>query len=562
MSGAASARGDIGVRVLFLACLAVVALLVIPPVATLLWQSFSGPQGPGPVASFDAYRKVLGTASTYTLLLNTVTFSATMTVVAGTMGFLFAWVAARTNAPLSALMPIAILLPYLIPPMLGAVCWILLLSPSNGIINMLLEPLVGPRFFNIYSFAGMVFVETLYAFPIAFMFFYAALVTIDPAQEEAASVAGAPAWRILLDTTIPTVLPAILSVATLLFIIGFESFDVAWFLGYPAKIYILSVEIFLLTSYDYPPDIAAASVYGAIALVASFVLVAAYRRMTREPERFSTVSGKAYRTGTIDLGWLRYPASALFFGLIGIIGVIPILLLLAISLEMVRWPFAIAGHPGLANFAWILTQPESQDAILHTAELAIAGAFVVVTGSFLISYITTRTNLRGRGLLDYLAFLPFGFPGTVLAVGLITLLISTPLYNTIWIMLLAFTVKFLPFGLRNVTSGMLQIGRELEEASVTSGGSLATTLRRVILPLAMPSMISAWSLLFIIYGRQFSLPLMLSSPGSQLITIVLFQEWDSGAIGHVAAFGVFMVLASLPFLILARWTRSGSMAVE
>jgi iron(III) transport system permease protein len=545
-------------RILLVVFILGTGLLVVLPVLTLLWESLSRDTQAGRVISLGSYAQVLGRGSTYSLLFTTAAFSASMTVIAGTLGLVFAWIAARTNAPFRSLMPVAILLPYLVPPTLGSISWIFLLSPSNGIINEWLAPLLGPRFFNIYSFSGMVFVETLYTFPLSFMFFYATLVTLDPTLEEASAVAGAGAWGTFWDTTVPSMIPTILSVATLLFIIGFESFDVAWFLGYPAKIYTLSVEIFLLTRYNFPADIGAASVYGAIALVPAMLLVWTYRRVTRDRGRFTAISGKGYREGQVDIGWLRIPAAVLFYALVVIIGIVPILLLLGISIDVVHWPFSIGGTPSLANFIWILSDDESRGAILNTAVLAIGGALAVVIASFFIAYLTMRTDLRGRGVLDYLAFLPFGFPGTVLAVGLISLLIATPVYDTIWIMLIAFAIKFLPYGLRNISNAMLQIDRELEEASLTSGAGLFTTLRRIVLPLVTPGLIAAWSLLFIVYGRQFSLPLMLSSTGSEVITITLFQEWDAGKMGHVAAYGIFLVGCSLPFLILARWLRRGT----
>ena len=140
----------------------------------------------------------------------------------------------------------------------------------------------------------------------------------------------------------------------------------------------------------------------------------------------------------------------------------------------------------------------------------------------------------------------------MLAVGLIEGFIRTPIYNTIWIMVIAFVIKFLPYGLRNVSGSMLQIHRELEEASLSSGAGLLTTLRRVVLPLALPGIISGWSLLFIVFMRQFTLPAMLSSPGSQVATIVLFQEWEAGQVGHVAAVGCAIMALCVPFIIIAR----------
>ncbi|HYG85425.1 MAG TPA: iron ABC transporter permease [Azospirillum sp.] len=547
--------------ILMIACIAVIGTIVLVPSSALIFESFSTRTAAGDVLSLDNYVKVLSQERTFDLLLATVGFSLAMTFVAGSLGFVFAWIAARTNTPFRRFMPIAVLLPYLVPPTLGAVMWILLLSPSNGIINTLLAPIVGGPLFNIYSFAGMVFVESLYTFPLSFMFFYASLSTLDPTLEEAAAVSGAGTLRTFLHTTLPSMWPTIISVATLLFIIGFESFDVAWFLGYPAKIYILSIEVFLLTRFNYPPDIGAAAVYGVIALVLAMFLVVLYRQVTSRRGRFVSITGKGYHTGVLDIGRWRYATCGFFYGLIAVIGVLPVTLLIAISLNAVSWPFAVTPDVSLTNFLWIFNDPEARRALWNTATLAFFGALLVVTVSFFVSYLSVRTEERGRGFLDYVAFLPFAFPSTVLAVGIISVLIQTPLYNTIWIMLLAFFIKFLPYGLRNLSNNMLQIHHELEEASYVSGAGLMRTLWKVILPLTIPGIVAAWSLLFIVFMRQFSLPIMLSSPGSQVLTILLFQEWDAGQMGHVAALGTVLMLCCIPFVVIARYLARGAQSI-
>lgn len=539
--------------VLMIVCTAVVAIAVLVPSSALIWESLTRKTQVGTVLTFDNYIRVLQRARTYTLLWNTVLFSAAMTLVSGALGFIFAWIAARTNTPLRRFMPVAILLPYLLPPSLGAILWILLLAPQNGIINAFLEPVFGPGFFNIYSFSGMVFVESLYTVPLSFVFFYATLVSLNPTLEEASAVAGAGTLRTFFHTTVPNMWPTIISVATILFILGFESFDVAWFLGYPAKIFILSIEVYVLTRIDYPSDVAGAAVYGVIALAAALILVAVYRHVTRERDRYAAITGKAYHTAVLDIGPVRYVACAIFYGLILIFGVLPLLLLIAMSLHAVSWPFAINGQFSGESYRWIFTDSQSLRALANSAELAILGALVVVVASFFVGYLSMRTHEKGRGLLDYLSFLPFAFPGTVLAIGIVSSLIRTPIYNTIWIMLLAYGIKFLPYGLRNVSNNMLQIHRELEEASFIAGGGLLQTMYRIVLPLTRPGLVAAWSLLFIVFMRQFSLPIMLASPGSQVATIMIFQEWDAGNVGHVAAYGIVLAASCVPFLIVARY---------
>jgi iron(III) transport system permease protein len=537
---------------LLLVAIFIVGAAVLVPCAMLIFESLTSLDKGARQLTMQHYADVLSQYRTYELLGRTALFSIAMTMVAGSCGFLFAWLAVRTNTPGGRFMPIAVLIPYLIPPTLGAVCWILLLSPRNGIINEAIAPLVGSGFFNIYSFTGMVFVEALYTFPLAFIFFYAALSSVDPVLEEASAAAGAGVFQTFCKITLPRMLPTVISVATILFIIGLESFDVAWFLGFPAKIYILSIEVFLLTRYNYPSDIGGAAVYGVIALIAALLLVQLYRRVTANDRRFVAITGKAYRLGTLDIGRFRWVASGTFYLLIAFIGVLPLLLLFAISLNTVTWPFSVGNPPSLDNYQWILSDSESRRALINTAIVTLGGATIAVIIGFVISYVCTRTDVRGRGLLDYIAFLPFAFPGSVLAIGVISTFINTPIYNTIWIMVLAFSIKFMPYSMRNINNSIMQVHRELEEASYVAGGTMLETIWKVMLPLVIPGLVAAWSLLFIVFVRQFSLPVMLSSPGSQVTTIMLFQEWDAGKMGHVAAYGVLMVLVSFPFIIAAR----------
>ncbi len=537
-----------------LVCLAVVGLAVAVPTVVLLHDSFVVRGSAGSAAySVLNYIKVLSSEETYRLLWTTLSFACAMAAFSGVLGFLFAWLAARTNIAARRFMPLAVLLPYLIPTSLGAIGWILLLSPTNGILNLWAEALFGGGpLFNIYSFWGMVFVETMYTFPLSFMFFYAALSSSNATLEEASAACGAGVFQTLFRITVPTMWPTIISVATLLFIIGLESFDVARFIGYPARVYVLSIQIYVLTHVEYPTDFAAASVYGVIALVGALALVALYRSVTRESAKFVSISGKNFRNEPFDLGAWRIPAAVLFYSVVAIIGVIPTLLLLALSFNAVSWPFALSGDLSLQNYAWIISDSAALRSFVNTLLLASFGATLTIVLTFFVAYATVRIRKPGHTALDYLAFVPFAFPGTVLAVGLIEGFIRTPIYNTIWIMVIAFVIKFLPYGLRNVSGSMLQIHRELEEASLASGAGILVTLRRVVLPLALPGIISGWSLLFIVFMRQFTLPAMLSSPGSQVATIVLFQEWEAGQVGHVAAVGCAIMALCVPFLVIAR----------
>jgi iron(III) transport system permease protein len=553
--------------------LLVAGFLSLYPVLMLLRGSLAtGRIGNLGSLTLQNYLGVYGSLETYSLFGTTLLYAAGVAVVSCLLGFVLAWIAVRTNAPGARHMAWLVFVPYALPSTLTSMGWILLANPNQGFLNVLVQRLTGAdssgaALFNIYSFGGMVFVASTHAFALAFTFLSASLQTLDPSLEEAAGMSGsgalATAWRV----TLPLAWPALFSTLAILVILGFESFEVPAFIGIPANIRVFTTQVFVETSVRTPPDYGRAAAYGVLPLLLALGLTFAYQRVVVRPERFATITGKAYRPRRVDLGRWRWPATGLFGLVFGVSAVLPVATLLIVS---VAPTLSDARALELSRFAWrnyesVLRDGVAQRAIRNTVTLALLGATLATAIAFCAAFVTTRTRLRGRGSIEYVLFLPFAVPSVVLAVGVLWGYVAFPVavYGTIWIMLVGYITKFLPYALRSTSTSLLQVHRELEEGARMAGAGLGQTLGRVVLPLAAPGLIAAWSLLLVVFMREFSMSLMLWSSGSEVLSVLFYDYWTNGRFGPVSALGVLLIVVSLAIVFgVRRLTRLDRLLVS
>jgi iron(III) transport system permease protein len=541
-----------------IAAAVLVAFLALYPTAMLLYGSFtSGELGRTGELTLANYAAAYGDAQTYRLLADSFVFAAGASLGSLVLAAPLAWITVRTNAPLRRAFELVAVVPNIFPPVLLAIAWTLLASPTIGLLNALLRPLLGVQEgpLNIYSMPGLVFVEALTLAPLAFLVIAAALRGMDPSLEESARMLGSSHWRILRRVTLPLARPALLAAATLNFVRALESFDTPAIIALPARIEVFTTKIYREALAAYPPDYNLAATYGVSLLVIALVFVYLYRYFTARGERFATVTGKGYRPSVIDLGRWRWAAAALAALILAMIVALPVLVLFVTSLL----PYYQA--PTLESLALVSTRHYT--ALFHNERvfralgnslfLALAGASAAMLLAALVGYITARTKVRGRGLLEALTFLPWAFPGAALAIGLAWGYVSVPLpiYATLWILLIAYVTRFLPYGLRAVTSTIVQIHAELEEASRAAGADTWTTFRRIVFPLMRPGVIAGWILLATLFMREFSLSLFLYSPSSEPVGPLLYFLWLDGQAGNVAALGMLVSVVSALLVVLA-----------
>jgi len=543
------------------------------PLVMLLYGSIrSAPIGePGAAYTIQNYVKAYFEKEFYFLLLNSIYYGIGTCVLTFLIGTFLAWVSERTNTPFKKLFVVMSLIPFIIPGILSTIAWILLLSPKIGLINIAVKGALGLETapFNVYSMWGMIWAEAIHLYPLVFLLMSAAFRNMDTSLEEAALTAGSSTFTTFCRITLPLMRPAMFSVLLINFIRGIEAFEVPALIGVPAKISVFTTKIFLAI-HQFPSDFGLAGAYAVTLLVISTTGVLIYGRITRGEEHYATVTGKGYRPRVIDLGVWKYATLGVSFTIFFLAVILPVFVLLWSSfipyygvpsrelMEKMTW----------ANYQYILNYPLALTAFKNSFYLSVGSATLVMLLTSIIAWITVKTKLPGRALLDNMTFIPIAMPGIVLGVSLIWVYLTLPnlvkeyfgeyaskpfeIYGTIWVLLLAYMTKFMPYGIRAASASMIQINKELEEASLAAGGTWFQTFRKVILPLLMPGFTAGWIYISIIALRELSTSILLYSYNSTVLSIMAFDLWEGGQYTYVCALGVLMVLLLIAMAVTAR----------
>jgi iron(III) transport system permease protein len=540
-------------------CTLFVLYLAGVPLVMLLYGSIrSAPIGePGATYTIQNYVKAYFDKEFYLLLLNSVYYALGTCTLTFLIGTFLAWVSERTNTPLKKLFVVMSLIPFIIPGILSTISWILLLSPKIGLINIVVKDLLGLESapFNIYSMWGMIWAEAIHLYPLVFLLMSAAFRNMDTSLEEAALTAGSSTLQTFYRVTLPLMRPAMFSVLLINFVRGIEAFEVPALIGVPAKISVFTTKIFLAI-HQFPSDFGLAGAYAVTLLAISSVGVLIYGRITRKEERYATVTGKGYRPRVIDLGGWKYLTLGVSFVIFLLAVILPVFVLLWSSfIPYYGVPSReLMAKMTLANFQYIINYPLALTAFKNSFYLSVGSATLVMLLTSVIAWITVKTRLPGRALLDNMTFIPIAMPGIVLGVSLIWvyLTLPIPIYGTIWVLLLAYLTKFMPYGIRAASASMIQINKELEEASLTAGGTWFQTFRKVVLPLLMPGFTAGWIYISIIALRELSTSILLYSYNSTVLSIMAFDLWEGGQYTYVCALGVLMVLLLVAMAFTAR----------
>jgi iron(III) transport system permease protein len=489
--------------------------------------------------------RVLTDQASLELLGNSLLYAGGAAALAFVLGTAVAWAVERTNIPGRSLWYGLALVPLIVPGIVHTIAWLFLLSPEIGWINAPLRSLFGFSM-SVYSLPGMIWIEGLHTAPLAFILMSAAFRAMDPSLEEAAAASRADAWKTFRRITLPLLLPSVASVLLILFVRALEGFEVPAIIGIPGRIFVYTSRIYLSLKL-YPPSFGLAAAYGLVLLVISVAGLVLHRRATRRVERYTTVTGKAYRPRRVELGRFRYVALA-GLGLYAFVAVVlPFLVLLYASFVRVYSVPSLDSlrELTLSNYAFILQDDLTRTAVFNSVKLGLGTATIIVALTAVIAWITLRTRMPGRGALDFLAFIPITIPGIVLGISLVwvAFTLPIPIYGTIWILLIAYVTRYLPYGMRGTSSALVQIHRELEEAAAAAGARWWPTFRSVLLPLLRPALLGVWIYVFIVSLRELGSGVLLYSTQSVVLAIRIFDLRDSGNYTSIAALSVFLIIA-------------------
>jgi iron(III) transport system permease protein len=541
------------------ACVAFTIYIAVVPLGFLLWQSFFTPQTATKAAVFTLGNYITAYTSSDTARL----FWTSMQFAVGTAAFAFfvgttlAWMNERTNTPFKSLFFALSLIPLVIPGILFTVAWILLGSPKIGLVNLVLMSMFGlsEPVFNIYSMWGMIWVDGLHYSPVAFLLMTAAFRAMDPSLEESAMMSGANVFQVLWNITLKLTWPAIFATFLILFVRAIESFEVPALLGLPVGIQVFTSSIYQAV-HRYPSQIGLASAYAITLLLITTLGIYFISKLSSSGSKYATMTGKGFRPRLIDLGPWRWVAAAVFIVYFALIVVLPFAVLLWSSFQKF---YSVPSMQALQNltldpYRFVLSYPNLGRSVWNSLLLSFGSATLIMLITSVICWIVVKTKLPGRWLLDNLASLPMVFPGLVLGLALMIFYLNVDIgvYGTIWILFIAYVTRFMPYGLRFNTTSMLQIHKELEESAAMSGASWFTAFRRIVLPLLKPGMVAGWIYIMIVSIRELSSSILLYSPGTEVISIIIWELWENGQYVELSALGVLFILMLFVLVMISQ----------
>ncbi|KAB2870372.1 MAG: iron ABC transporter permease [Burkholderiaceae bacterium] len=546
--------------------IAIVGALTVCPVAMLLLGSFS--QGLTSFGEFTLakYVEVYGDPALLDVMVNTVVFVLGSSTLSTVLAIALAYLNTRSDIPFKVLFGVLSVVPMMIPHLLFAASWALLLNPSNGMLNLaLMRGLsLDSAPFDIYTLPGMILVEGLLDLPIAYLIIAPAMASFDVTLEESSRVAGAGPWRTLLRVTLPVLRPAILAALILGIVRSLASFAVPQVVGMPGRVRVLATYLYEMIATGFATDYGKAAALGMSVLAASVTLIVIYRALTAASEKFVTVSSRGFRPSVVALGRARWP---LFAG-VALLSLLLIVLPVAVLLYTSLVPYSML--PGAKAFAlltlrhWqaVLTDPISLLALKNSLFLAVVGATLGVALSVFVAYVVVKVKTRAAGVLDSLSYLSFSFPGIVIGVGFMWFFVYTPLYATIWALLLGYIATYLPYGIRPLSSAFIQIHSHLEESSLVCGASPMTTMRRIIVPLLVPGIVAGWILMASMFVRELTLSVVLSRPGTEVLAVQILRFAEDGLWGRLSALGIVMIAISTALVLAANWVGAKVRSAE
>lgn len=537
--------------IVWLLAIAILAFLVVNPLLRLFVVSFQDDSGAFTLANYvGAYSRLR--------YLEALGNSLVLGVSAGALCLLFgvpmAWALSRTDMPFKGLIWISILGTFIIPPYLGAVGWILLAGPNAGWLNKAVVALTGADAgpFNIYSMPGLVLVVACYSFPYVFVLTKSALDLVSSEMEDAANILGAGNLSTTLLITLPLVLPAILGAFILVFLESIALFGSPALIALPGRFHVVTTQLWQF--FEFPPKIGLAAAYAMPLLGITILLFWVQRRITHR-KGYVSLTGKGGDRRPVPLGpwkwvvlgWCLFVCTLSFF--------MPLVVICQAAFAKAWGRGFSLDNLTLANLhAVVVDNDLTRTATLHTFLYAGTASAIALALAMCISYITNR-NLVNRhvgSVLSFLTMAPFVVPGIVLAIGFYAAYTRPPLllYGTAWILILAFTTRFLPIAFVNSNAAIRSINPELEEAVRTLGGSRLTAIRYVVLPVLKRSMAGAFILVFIPATRELSTAIFLYSINTQVLSVLLFDKSDEGNFEMLAAIGLLLVVITVSLILV------------
>lgn len=559
MAGAAAETGTTGLAVrrrvdftpvVWLVNAAILSVLVVAPLAILLYTAFRSPER----FTLANFVEAFGEAIYQGPILNSFIYATSVGILSVLVGAPMAWLTSRTDMPGKGFVRTLSIAAFVTPSFLGATAYVILAGPNAGLLNVLYRALTGSAqpLFNIFSMPGLIFVTSLYTFPVVFIMTGAALTATPADMEDAARIAGAGRLSVMRTITLPLAMPAILGAFILTFLEALVLFGAPAMLAIPARFHVMTTQIWAF--FHYPPQVEVAAAYAMPLLMVAAGLLWLQRRLMGR-RTYTTAGGRAAAPPVVKLGAWRYVA----------FGGCALVLLFSIGLPyfaLLRGALAKAWGLGwtlenvtLRNFRYVIFDFDpTRSAILNTLELATVTATLAAALMGAIAYVAHRRLLRGSRLLGFLATAPLAIPGIVLSIGLFKAYSRPPLllYGTIWIIFVAYLTKYLPIAYTACNAALATVHADLEDAARVLGANRLAAFKDVTIPLFGVGLISAWLLVFLPSLRELSSSILLFTTRSRVVSVVIYALYEEGLWEAVSAMGILLLGITLVLVAVAQ----------
>jgi len=539
-----------------------IGILVVFPFTLLFMNSFKSDG----VFTLQNYATVFSASRNYTALLNSLKLGFLTSLFAVLMGAPLAWLVTRTNLPFAKLFKTLFILPYMIPPFVGAIAWSQLLNRRNGYVNRWIMSLFGlDRYvFNVNTLSGLVWVMALYLYPFVFITVVGALERMDPTLEEAARTCGSRTLRIMKDITLPLVAPSIAGGALLVFASSIANFGIPALIGMQGRVFVLTTMIY---SYMHSGGFNGIAMASSLSVLLMGVSVGALliNNLYLKKKQYTLISGKSMRPTTLDLRAWKLPCLVLAAIVVFVTVILPFFSIALTSL-LDAWGADITWENiSLRNYRYILFEYKlTKDALKNSLLLAISAATISMILGSLIAYISVKTKIRGRKALETVAQIPYTIPGTVVAIAMILAWsgrYGINLYNTFWILLVAYVAHYTAFAIRTTSASLEQIHSSLEEAARISGGSWLKSLRDIVIPLIRPGLVAGWFLIFMPALRELTMSILLWGPKTVTIGVAVFEMQEAGYVQISAAFATLLLIIVITGNLIVKWLTKGKIGI-
>lgn len=527
---------------LTLACVALILFLLVYPLGRMFWQVIAG-------GNLDTALSVVTQPWFARVFANTAIIVGSSTVLAVIIGACLAWINERTDAglgPVGSLMPI---IPLLIPNVAMAIGWVFIAAPRVGFLNGWLANL--PDWlsfqFNIYSWGGMIFIYTINGVPYVYLLVAAALRNLDPALEEASRINGAGLFRTFRLVSAPAVRPALLSSGLLVTITSIGVYSIPAVIGTTAQIDVLTTRIVYLLNRDFPPRMAEAQMLGVVMLILVGLLWYFQTKSARAGQ-FATVGGRASGSGRLEMGAWKWPARLTTMFYLACTSVFPIGALALVSLQPFWTPNVNVAVLNFGNyFQALFVNGLAVSSMRNSLIFSSVGALIAMAIAIVVAIYTMNRSSALSSVVDATIKSSAAIPNLILAVGFLIAFSGAPFFlsGSAAILILAFVVMYIPPGSIAATSAVTQIGRDLREASYINGANEGRTVRKIIVPLAMPGFFAGWAIVFIHMMGDLSAAALLAGIKNPVVGFAILSIWEAGTFGVLAAFSMMLCVINI-----------------